>query len=163
MDLKLLGFENFEIAITYDILLSNESSEHVIGSNEWINMDFSKKNLLCKIEMGIFEEIFDKSLKFFPFYDSYDITEFRGAESEKLLHLLEQERQINSLLTNGSFRQKYEYLYAVVQDEEDFLLTYDAEKLNEFIREDVDTIITTLIEALKMSADNNQIVTIVGI
>lgn len=163
MDLKLLGFENFEIAITYDILLSNESSGHVVGSNEWINMDFSKKNLLCKIEMGIFEEIFDKSLKFFPFYDSYDITEFRGAESEKLLHLLEQERLINSSLTNSAFRKKYEYLYIAVQDVEDFIGTYDKEKLDELIREDVDTITTTLIEALKMSADNNQIVTIVGI
>lgn len=163
LQLKLIDGKNYETTTSYHIIYLDTPYPYNFEIGNWIDWEIVEEKLIMDLDMTVYEEVLDKIFQKFSFYDCYEITNFFGDESLKLLNYLEDEKKLINNLSKDDFEKKYEWVFDSVRDDKDFLLDYDKKEEFNLIFSDINLIIETLMKFVKMSIDENKCVTVVGI
>lgn len=161
-NLKLLSNDNIKKTTSYHIIFLDEPYNYDYESSDWIDWDLVEEKEILYSDMTIFESIFNHILRDFEHYDCYEITDFYGENSTKLINLLNKEKDYIKGLSRNKFEEKYEWIFDLVRSS-DFTLEYEKSKEFELIFNDINEFIDIVIKYLNKSLIENKSVTIVGI
>ena len=160
MNLKLLGIENFQENVCYDVVYLNEPYVYEWGK-KWLTGELRLNSRVFSIDHWVFETI-DAPFRSFSFYDEYGITDFYGEDAKKLIEQLNVDKQTIADYDDQAFKKHFEMLYDLIEDE-DYCLKKRPLDITAYLREDLITIIDTFIHYLNKAVAENKSLTIVGI
>lgn len=159
MNLKLLGIENFQEIVCYDVVYLDEPYVYEWGK-KWLTGELRLNSRIFSIGHWVFETI-DAPFRSFSFYDEYGITDFYGEDAKKLIERLSVDKETIAAYDEKAFKKRFYILYDLIEDE-DYRIKEKPADVTACLREDLIEIINTLIDCLNKAIIENKSLTIIG-
>jgi hypothetical protein len=157
-ELYLFNSKNFSETTTYDFALDNKKN---MRWRDWTD-EYKDEFIFFSLDMAVFEEL-DYIFRKFECFDNYEISEFEDNDLILLKKLLNEEKTNLAALDNSSFKNKFSYLFELINDKEDFLLDYDKNIEMQLLREEVESIFNIWLQHIEKAIHENKIFKIFGI